>query len=346
MPALQPKENWMKTKRFDAYDTLFRFTSFYSKTDYVLGPTHEEIISPLAKKFISSYRDLPKSLFQIQTKFRDEKRAKAGLLRGREFLMKDLYSFHASDDDLDNYYDKVSNGYERIFIKAGIGQDTYLTFASGGTFSKYSHEFQTLTPAGEDTINICNKCHVAVNEEIIAEQSSCPQCASKDLKKETAVEVGNIFKLKTKYSEPFNLSYKNESGAEKHVIMGCYGIGLNRLMGTIVEKHHDDNGIIWPKSVAPFKLYLISLDTDNSDVKNYADKLYKELDQAKIEVLYDDRGASAGEKFADADLIGIPFRAVISKKMLAQNKIEIKKRSVKKTELIERAGLEKYLNLN
>ena len=346
MPALQPKENWMKTKRFDAYDTLFRFTSFYSKTDYVLGPTHEEIISPLAKKFISSYRDLPKSLFQIQTKFRDEKRAKAGLLRGREFLMKDLYSFHASDDDLDNYYDKVSNGYERIFIKAGIGQDTYLTFASGGTFSKYSHEFQTMTPAGEDTINICKKCHIAVNEEIITEQSSCPQCASKDLKTETAVEVGNIFKLKTKYSKPFNLCYKNESGAEKPVIMGCYGIGLNRLMGTIVEKHHDDNGIIWPKSVAPFKLYLISLDTDNSDVKNYADKLYKELDQAKIEVLYDDRGASAGEKFADADLIGIPFRAVISKKMLAQNKIEIKKRSVKKTELIERAGLEKYLNLN
>src|SRR3989338_169632 len=301
LSALQKKESWERTGRWGNFDALFKLTSNFEK-EYALGPTHEEVLVPIVSEFVSSYKDLPLYLYQIQTKFRDEKRAKAGLLRGREFLMKDLYSFHASDDDLDNYYDKVSKGYERIFIKAGIGQDTYLTFASGGTFSKYSHEFQTLTPAGEDTINICNKCHVAVNEEIIAEQSSCPQCASKDLKKETAVEVGNIFKLKTKYSEPFNLSYKNESGAEKHVIMGCYGIGLNRLMGTIVEKHHDDNGIIWPKSVAPFKLYLISLDTDNSDVKNYADKLYKELDQAKIEVLYDDRGASAGEKFAQADL--------------------------------------------
>lgn len=342
LSSLQPKMNWEKTGRIDSYDTLFKFTSFYSKTDYVLGPTHEEIISPLAKKFISSYRDLPKYLFQIQNKFRDEKRAKSGILRGREFLMKDLYSFHEDDADLDKYYEKVLSGYERIFKAVGVGEETYLTFASGGTFSKYSHEFQTLAPAGEDTIYICDKCRIAVNDEIISEQSVCTKCGNKNLKKEKAVEVGNIFKLKTKYSAPFGLKYKDEDDKEKEVIMGCYGIGLNRLMGTVVEVHHDEKGIIWPRSIAPFSVHLLELDAKSAKVRVFAEDTYKKLLDAGIEVLYDDRDASAGEKFADADLIGIPFRAVISEK--TGGKIELKERNSRTIKMVKPEELIKKLN--
>ncbi len=337
LSSLQPKANWEATGRWTNYDTLFKFTSFYSKTDYVLGPTHEEIISPLAKKFLISYRDLPRHIFQIQNKFRDEKRAKAGLLRGREFFMKDLYSFHKDEADLDRYYEKVKKGYERIFKTMGIGNDTYLTFASGGTFSKYSHEFQTLAATGEDLIHICERCRIAVNDEIINEQGFCPQCRNKNLRKETAIEVGNIFKLKTKYSSPFGLKYKDERGEEKDVMMGCYGIGLNRLMGTIVEISHDEKGIIWPEEAAPFRVHLIKL-------HKAADELYEKLSAAKIEVLYDDRdGASAGEKFADADLIGIPWRLVVSEKTAAVRKIEVKKRAEKKAALLSRTELFKML---
>ncbi len=339
MPALQPKSNWETTGRWETYDSLFRFESFYSKINYVLGPTHEEIISPLLQKFISSYRDLPKYVFQIQTKFRDEKRAKSGLLRGREFIMKDLYSFHQNENDLDEYYDRVKSAYERIFERTGISDKTYLTFASGGTFAKYSHEFQTLTEAGEDKIYICEKCRVAINDEIIGDQDACPKCGGKDFRTEKAVEVGNIFKLKTKYSAPFNLKYKDESGEEKEVIMGCYGIGLSRLMGTIVEVLADERGLIWPESVAPFKAHLICL---SEEKRKEADKIYDNLQAAGVEVLYDDRDLSAGEKFADADLIGIPWRLVISGK--TGKNIEIKKRGEEKTELISEKELIKILN--
>lgn len=337
LSSLQPRANWEATGRWTNYDTLFKFTSFYSKTDYVLGPTHEEIISPLAKKFLISYRDLPRSIFQIQNKFRDEKRAKAGLLRGREFFMKDLYSFHKDEADLNRYYEKVKKGYERIFKAVGVGNDTYLTFASGGTFSKYSHEFQTLAATGEDLIHVCERCRIAVNDEIISEQGSCPQCRNRNLRQETAIEVGNIFKLKTKYSSPFGLKYKDERGEEKDVMMGCYGIGLNRLMGTIVEISHDEKGIIWPESAAPFAVHLVKLHKS-------ADELYEKLAAADIEVLYDDRDdASAGEKFADADLIGIPWRLVVSEKTVAGRKIEAKKRAEKKVSLISRTELFKML---
>ncbi|MBI2610258.1 prolyl-tRNA synthetase [Candidatus Giovannonibacteria bacterium] len=344
LSALQPKENWLATGRWESYDTLFKFLSHYSKTEYVLGPTHEEIISPLAKKNIVSYRDLPRYLFQIQTKFRDEKRAKAGLLRGREFTMKDLYSFHSDEADLDEYYEKVQKAYEHIFEKAGIGDLTYLTFAFGGSFSKYSHEFQTLTPAGEDTIYICDTCKIAVNHEIIGEQDSCPKCGNKKLRKETAVEVGNIFKLKTKFSEPFGLKFKDENDQERNVLMGCYGIGLNRLMGTIVEIHHDENGIIWPESVAPFKAHLILIENSEGEIKKSADEIYNNLLADNIEVLYDDRDLSAGEKFADADLIGIPWRVVVSEKTLREGKLELKSRKKETGELISYDNFAKAIN--
>ncbi|MEK7635966.1 MAG: aminoacyl--tRNA ligase-related protein [Patescibacteria group bacterium] len=341
MPSLQPRQDWEKTGRWETYDSLFKFTSFYSKIDYALGPTHEEIISPLLAKFIFSYKDLPKYVFQIQNKFRDEKRAKSGLLRGREFFMKDLYSFHKDEVDLDKYYEKVKKSYHKIFKIVGLGDLTYLTYASGGTFSKYSHEFQTITSAGEDIIYICDKCKVAINKEIINEQGACPVCDNKNLKEEKAIEVGNIFKLKTKYSTPFNLKYKDEKGVEKDVIMGCYGMGLNRLIGAIIEIHHDEKGIIWPEATTPFKAHLLQLTTNNKQLTTFANKVYDGLQKAGIEVLYDDRKkATIGEKFNDADLIGIPYRLVISEK--TGSKIEIKKRNEKKAKL---AGEKELLKL-
>ncbi|MCL5016063.1 MAG: His/Gly/Thr/Pro-type tRNA ligase C-terminal domain-containing protein [Patescibacteria group bacterium] len=327
MPTLQPKKNWETTGRYDTYDTLFKFQSFYTKTDYVLGPTHEEIVSPLISRFVSSYKDLPVYVFQIQNKFRDEKRSKSGLLRGREFLMKDLYSFHADEKELEKFYEKVSRAYVKIFRLAGIGKITYLTYASGGDFSKYSHEFQTVTPAGEDVIYLCEKCKVAVNREIIDDlHGACPVCGNKNLKEEKAIEVGNIFKLKTRFSSAFGLKFAGADSRDGDVLMGCYGIGLNRLMGTIVEVSHDDKGIIWPESVAPFKFHIIELK------KGKGRKLYEELVKSGAEVLYDDRDSTAGEKFADADLIGIPWRLVVSDK--TGEKVEIKKRGENKSKIV------------
>ena len=235
MPSLQPKENWLATGRWDTMDDLYK-VSDTSGRENALGPTHEEVVVPLVKQFVSSYRDLPFSAYQFQNKFRMELRAKSGILRGREFMMKDMYSFHRHEADMTAYYEKMKGVYARVFERVGIGATTFLTFASGGSFSKYSHEFQTITPAGEDTIYICDKCRLAINKEIIEEQNSaCPQCGGKNLREETSVEVGNIFELKTKYSAPFNLSYKDEAGKDQTVIMGCYGIGLGRVLGTVVE---------------------------------------------------------------------------------------------------------------
>jgi prolyl-tRNA synthetase len=335
LPVLHPKANWVQTGRWETYDTLFRFTSHYSKNDYVLGPTHEEVVSPLARQFILSYQDLPKYLFQIQTKFRDEKRAKSGLLRGREFLMKDLYSFHCDAADLDAYYEKVKEAYERVFARVGLGEDTVLTFASGGSFSKYSHEFQTLIPSGEDTVYLCEKCRIAVNKEIIKEQSACPSCGKGGLEERAGAEVGNIFKLKTKYSAPFGLQYKDEKGAMHDVIMGCYGIGISRLMGVIVERFHDEKGILWPESVAPFVVHLIELNGAS------AARVYSALQKQGMDVLYDDTERSAGEKLTDADLLGIPWRAVVSPK--TKGKVELKARNSETAELVTEAELVKKL---
>ncbi len=333
LPALTPKENWAATGRFDSLDILFKLGAADEK-EYVLNPTHEEVVSPLAKKFILSYKDLPFSAFQIQTKFRNEKRAKAGLMRGREFLMKDLYSFHASQEDLDIFYDKAIKAYEEIFIRLGLDDKTFLTYASGGSFSKYSHEFQTLSEAGEDLIYFCDKCRVAINKEIIEEQNTCPKCGNKELVEKKAVEVGNIFKLGTKYSEPFSLMFKDKEGNDQMVIMGCYGIGISRLMGTIVEVSHDEKGIIWPENIAPFKIHLLSLNANEE-----ANKIYEKLIAAGLEVLFDDRDVSAGEKFADSDLIGCPWRLIISAKTLKEDSAELKNRAKGDVEMIKLVDL-------
>lgn len=318
LPALHPKENWMKTRRWETMDDLYKLKDS-SGREFALGPTHEEIFAPLAKKYISSYRDLPKALYQFQNKFRMELRAKSGLLRGREFLMKDLYSFHTDDEkEFERYYARVKNAYRKIFNRAGIGEATYLTLASGGSFSKYSHEFQTITPAGEDKIYLCKTCSVAVNEEIIEEQNACPECNAEKalLRKERAIEVGNIFSLKTKFTEAFGVTYKDKDGIERLVHMGCYGIGLGRLMGAIVEVNADEKGLSWPSSVAPFQLHLIEVPSDNELVKNVAEALYGALLGAGIQVLYDERDVSAGMKFADAELIGIPRAVIVSEKTI------------------------------
>lgn len=322
MPVLQPAELWQKTGRWDSLDVLFRFKSHYSKIDYALGPTHEEVVTPLAKKYITSYKDLPLYLYQIQTKFRDEKRPKAGLLRNREFLMKDLYSFHTDQADLDKYYNEVLKAYTRIFNRCGIGKGTYVTYASGGSFSKYSHEFQTECEAGEDTIYLCEKCSVAVNKEIIDDLKSCPECGEKHLKAIKAIEVGNIFKLGTKFSGAFDLTY-NDSKDKKHpVLMGCYGIGPGRVMGTIVEKIADKKGLVWPANITPFDFHLLDLDGKKKETA----AVYEKMVKAGYKVLWDDRDETAGIKLKDADLLGIPKRIVISEKTLKAKKLEVTER--------------------
>lgn len=334
LPALQPKSNWEQTHRWNEFDVLFKVKS-QTKTEYALGPTHEEIIAPLMRQFISSYRDLPRAVFQIQVKFRDELRAKSGLLRGREFLMKDLYSFHADSKDLDLYYDRALNAYKRIFQR--LECNAILTEASGGSFSKYSHEFQVPTPNGEDLIYRC-ACGFAQNKEIakVGQGDPCPAC-ERPIEETQAIEVGNIFKLQTKYTEPFNVVFTDQKGKLQPVLMGCYGIGISRLLGAIAEVHHDDRGLIWPAVVAPFQAHLIDLLPKQS---KRIQKLYDTLLEQGFKILWDDRDLSAGEKFHDADLIGLPVRLVISNK--TGEDIEVKDR---KDDQPQTMGFEKLIGL-
>ncbi len=328
MPALHDKHYLQATGRWDV-DVVFKVVEGKDKEpNYNISWTHEEIIAEIATGFINSYKDLPFSAYQIQTKFRNEARAKSGLLRGREFMMKDLYSFHDSDDDLMNYYERVAKAYSNIFKRCGL--KAYYTLAPGGEFTaNFTHEFQVETEVGEDTIFACESCDYAENHEVskLSEDSPCPKCGAKVTKKKS-VEVGNIFPLGTKYSEAFNLKYTDQTGKQNFVVMGSYGIGLGRVMGTVVEVSHDDNGIIWPESLAPFKVHIVAIaGKDGAEVTTASDALYRDLQTAGIEVLYDDRDKSAGEKFADSDLIGIPYRVIVSSKTLADAEVEIKLRN-------------------
>ncbi|MEK9175482.1 MAG: aminoacyl--tRNA ligase-related protein, partial [Patescibacteria group bacterium] len=341
MPALHPVENYEKTGR-QAIEDLFH-TTLNNKKKLVLGQSHEEVVVPLIQKYISSYRDLPLAVYQIQTKFRNELRAKSGLFRGREFIMKDLYSFHLSEDDLDVYYKLVQTAYQKIFDRVGISAKTFLTYAGGGTFSKTSHEFQTITESGEDTILICDKCHIAVNEGDLNLFPKCPKCGGELGKSTKSVEVANIFPLKSRYSDAFGMKVKDNNGQDKSVIMGCYGIGVTRLMGVVAELFCDEKGLIWPQEIAPFAVHLIGL---SNNVKAEAEKLYEALQKANVAVLYDDRdSSSAGEKFADFDLIGIPIRVVLSDKTIDQKKVEVKYRTSQKIELIFIDQLISYINV-
>lgn len=335
MSSLQNPEPWEKTGRFSNQEVDIWFkTELSSGGELGLAPTHEEPMVNMLKSYISSYKDLPLYVYQFQTKFRNELRAKSGLMRGREFLMKDLYSFHTSEEDLDKFYAQVEVAYDKIFRRLGLGDDTYETFASGGIFSKYSHEYQTVLPVGEDTIYY-NSDHSAVlnkevyNDEVLADLG----VAGEDFEETAAAEVGNIFKLKFKYSEPLGLKFSDENNQMQTVYMGCYGIGVSRVMGVLAEKFADDKGLIWPEEVAPFKYYLVGIGEAGM---NEAEKIYAGREN---EILFDDRDVRPGEKFADAELLGIPYRVVISDKTLAEGAAEVTDRRTGESKLVKLAEI-------
>ena len=346
MPALESKEAWITTGRWDTVDILFKIKSQTGK-EYALGCSHEEVVTPLVKSFLSSYKDLPIAVYQIQTKFRDELRAKSGVLRGREFGMKDMYSFHETREDFEDFYQKTLQAYLRVYERCGVPARAVL--ASGGIFtSKPSHEFQILTEAGEDRLLVCDRCDFAQNVEIATakEGEMCPTCQKGTLSIKKGSEVGNIFDLGARYTEPFEVDFTAEDGLRKRVVfMGCYGIGTTRLVGAIVEASHDARGIVWPQSIAPFHLHLVSLRAKDEAVQNRinqaAQETYEALMTEGIDVLWDDReGVSPGEKFADADMLGMPLRLVVSEKTLQENAIEWKERTQTEARLVKREDLE------
>jgi prolyl-tRNA synthetase len=344
LTALQDPSVWKSSGRWDdeVVDNWFK-TKLKNDSELGLGFTHEEPLTDILKNHISSYKDLPVAAYQIQVKFRNELRAKSGVMRGREFLMKDMYSFAKNEEEHQAFYKEVQKAYKRAYDRLGIGHLTYMTFASGGTFAKYSHEFQTVTSAGEDIIYVDEESGLAVNHEVLNDEVLESLGLKRDkLVEHKAVEVGNIFTLGHKYSEPLELRYKDESGKDQFVFMGSYGIGPSRIMGTIVEVLSDDKGIIWPKEVSPFSVHLIAAGNDENVLKA-SEEIYKKLSESKIEVLFDDRNTGAGEKFADADLIGIPIRVVVGKRSLDSGEVEVKERTNDKTKMVKLEDIEEVL---
>ncbi len=339
MTALQNPEIWKMTDRWDdgKVDNWFK-TKLKNGSELSLGFTHEEPMTNMMRPFIQSYRDLPKYAYQFQTKFRNETRAKSGIMRGREFVMKDLYSFSRSQEELDAFYEEAAAAYSRIFERVGIGAQTYKTFASGGVFAKYSHEYQTICDAGEDIIYVDEDKNIAINKEVYTDEVIADLGLDKSkLVERKSIEVGNIFKLGTRFSEPLNLTFKDEEGAMKPVVMGSYGIGPGRLMGTIVELLSDDKGLVWPEAVAPYRVHLLSLGADEK-----AEEIYRMLSDAGIDVLYDDRDMRAGEKFAESDLLGIPYRVVVGRKSLETGEAEVKNRTGEDVEMVKFESLVGY----
>ncbi len=329
LTALQDKSLWEKTDRWDdaKVDNWFK-TEFKSGGETGLGITHEEPITRIMSEHIASYRDLPVYAYQFQNKFRNELRAKSGIMRGKEFLMKDLYSFSKDEEEHAAFFAKAREAYRNVFMRAGIGAQTFVTFASGGIFSEFSEEFQTVSEAGEDTIYVDEEKGIAVNKEVMNDATLEKLRLNKDtLVEKKAIEAGNIFNLGTRFSEPLGLTYMAEDGTKKPVVMGSYGIGPTRLMGIIAETLSDDKGLVWPEGVAPFKYHLVSLAGNDGDLATLADDLYEELQKNGDTVLYDDRDARAGEKFADSDLIGIPYRIVVGKETSASGRYEVVNRA-------------------
>ena len=338
MTALQNPEPWIKTDRWNdqVLDVWFK-TKLNAGGELGLAPTHEEPITNLMLKFISSYKDLPVYVYQFQTKYRNELRAKSGILRTREFLMKDLYSFSVDETEHQKFYEQVDQAYMRIYQRLGLGDCTFKTYASGGAFAKYSHEYQTLLPVGEDTIYLNKDKTIAINEEVMNEEVLNDLGVKReDLTPTAAAEVGNIFTLRYKFSEPINLKFDDQDGIKKTVFMGSYGIGVSRVMGVIAEKFADDKGLVWPENIAPFKYYLIGIGDQGED---FANNLHKEHSSS---ILLDDRKLRPGEKFADAELMGIPYRVVVSNKTLENNSVEITNRRTSETKIL---SIEEYKQL-
>ena len=342
---LQNKEVWEKTGRWDdnAVDNWFKST-LKNGSEVGLSFTNEEAYANIMKSYISSYKDLPVYPYDFKSIFRNEARSKSGVMRGREFYWKALYSFSKNKEEHDRFYEKAEEAYRNVFEKVGLGEKTYLTFASGGTFSKFSHEFQTLSEAGEDTVYVDFEKKIAVNKEVLTDEILEDLELDKEkLVEKKAIEVGNIFTLGYKFSDPIDLKYKNKEGEEEGVFMGSYGIGITRLMGTIVECFSDEKGIVWPESVSPFKVHILSLfRSEENEAFHVAKNLYEKLSARGVEVLFDDReNKTPGEKFLDADLIGLPWRVVVSEKSLAAGGIEIKKRNEDESKII---SIEEFLD--
>jgi prolyl-tRNA synthetase len=331
MSSLQKKETWETTGRWDdeAVDVWFK-SELKDGTPVGFGWSHEEAILEMMQQYIRSYKDLPVSVYQFQTKMRNELRAKSGIMRGREFIMKDMYSLHATQEDMDQYYDKVIEAYKRIYDRFGIGKETFVTFASGGAFTKFSHEFQTICDAGEDILYANADHSVAVNEEVLDDATKELGVDKADLTAVKTAEVGNIFKFGTEKSEAMNMKFTGSDGTQQPIYLASYGIGVTRVMGVVVEKFADENGIVWPEAIAPAKVHLVQI----GDVDYDAQVIYDSLTDKGIEVLWDDRDERAGTKFADADLIGVPHRIVVSQKLVEQGKIEYKSRTALEAELL------------
>lgn len=333
MSSLQRRETWEATGRWDdeAVDVWFK-SKLKDGTDVGFGWSHEEAIIEMMKHHISSYKDLPIAAYQFQTKMRNELRAKSGVMRGREFVMKDMYSFCVDADQHDKFYDQTIEAYKKVYDRLGIGEDTYVTYASGGAFTKFSHEFQTVCEAGEDVIYLHKGKNIAVNEEVLDDENLANLGVKRDeLEKVKSAEVGNIFNFGTDKSEKTDFSFTNEAGEKQFIHLGSYGIGITRLVGVIAEKFADEKGLVWPDAVAPAKVQLISLNENEA-----ADKLFESFKAEGIGVIYDDRDVRAGEKFADADLLGIPHRVVVSQKTLGSEvaSVEYKARSSDETEIV------------
>lgn len=334
MTSLQRKETWESTGRWDdeAVDVWFK-SALKDDTEVGLAWSHEEAILEMMQQFVRSYKDLPVSVYQFQTKLRNELRAKSGIMRGREFVMKDMYSLHASQEDMDQYYETVIEAYKRVFERLGLGEDTFVTFASGGSFTKFSHEFQTLCDAGEDILYINDSKTVAVNEEVLDDAARELGVDKSELQPVKSAETGNIFKFGTEKSEKMNIMFTGEDGKEYPVYLASYGIGITRAMGVIAEKMSDDKGLVWSPEVAPFEVYLARLSDDDS-VVNVADEVYKRLTDVGVTVLYDDSNKRPGEKFADADLMGIPYRVVVSSRTVEGGRHELKARTASEPQLL------------
>lgn len=327
MATLHPAEPWKQTGAWDSVDVLFKIASRTEK-EYALGQSEEEIVTPIAQEYAVSYKDLPLAVYQVGQKYRDELRAKSGIMRGREFGMKDMYSFHETQEDFEEFYNRVKETYLQIYTICGL--TAKVTEASGGAFSeKLSYEFMVLTDAGEDDILYCTDCTHCANVEVAKEKEGdlCPRCSKGTLTAAKAAEVGNVFDLGQKYAKDFGFTYKDKDGKDQYPIMGCYGLGTTRLMGVIAETMADEKGIVWPHPVAPFQYHLVSLSGGDEEVTAYADALYKEIALSGVPILYDDRDLRAGEKLADADLMGIPLRIVVSKKTCESGTLEVTERS-------------------
>lgn len=330
MTSLQRREVWEQTGRWDnKVVDIWMKTHLQDGTELGLAWSHEEPIVEMMKQYVKSYKDLPISLYQFQTKMRGELRAKSGIMRGREFVMKDMYSFHASAEDLEAYYQKAIDAYKRVYDRLGIGDDTYVTFASGGAFTKFSHEFQTISDAGEDVIYLHREKNMAVNEEVIDDAVKELGIDKDEFEKVKTAEMGNIFNFGSEKTDAMGLYYTAEDGKQKSLFIGSYGIGITRSMGIIAEKMSDDKGLVWPENIAPYKVYLVSIGENG---QKSADKLYEELSAAGVEVLYDDRDERPGAKFADAELMGIPYRLTVSDRGVEAGKFELTKRVNGQTE--------------